>query len=96
VKVAIRIRAATATKSVRFHRTLHFGTRQEPDFRPLTPPSGYWPRRRFANYIYYPNLSEVAFMRNSRLLGLAAISLFMAGFAALLPDIKRYIKINTI
>ncbi len=34
-------------------------------------------------------------MRSSRLFGLAAISLFMAGFVALLPDIKRYIRINT-
>ena len=41
------------------------------------------------------NPTEVSVMRASKLLGLAAIGLFMAGFVALLPDIKRYIRINT-
>jgi len=34
-------------------------------------------------------------MTASKLIGIAALSLAVAGFIAMLPDIKRYIRIST-
>jgi hypothetical protein len=34
-------------------------------------------------------------MKASKLLGLAALGMFIAGFIAVFPDIKRYIRIST-